>query len=202
MHHVKLGRLLILWILLLIGGCNSADQRLASYAQQASVQQAQQNEVIASQSHQITTQSGKVTSIAQELIAQTETARRELSQSQKQLQDEFHAERERMLRQRAQIDKEQQRIALAAVRAPVIAQAVLTSGLVLAALLPLLVTAYAVGRLPDESAGLESLARQLLDDFNPLAQDPDSLPLAALDVSAAVPGHAPSSIPDDRPQAD
>ena len=44
-----------------------------------------------------------------------------------------------------------------------IAQALMTGGLLLAALLPLLVTAYAVKRLPDQHAGHELLTSAMLE---------------------------------------
>ena len=50
-------------------------------------------------------------------------------------------------------------------RNPVIAQAVIAVALILAALLPLLITAYALRRLPEAGAAEELLTDALLEDL-------------------------------------
>src|SRR3954470_16830665 len=132
-------------------GCASGDRRLAEYAQRATEQQARQNERIAQQSESVAQQSLELASATQKLVEQDAVARRELIQAQNQLHEQNHVERSALDRQREQIHAEQKSALAAAVRDPVIAQAIITSGLFLAALLPLLVTAYAIRRLPAAS---------------------------------------------------
>jgi hypothetical protein len=166
MHRIDLLRhLLLLAILTLIIGCESGDERLANYAQQSTAQQTRQNDVIAEQSREMARQSQEVTSASQELIQQDAAARRELIQAQRRLQEHIHEERSGVDRQREQVDDERKAVAQASAREPLIAQAILTTGLIGAALLPLIVTAYAIRRLPDQSPASELFAGALLENF-------------------------------------
>src|SRR5690349_15327422 len=94
MHRIDLlRRLLLLAILIPILGCDSADERLASHAQHSTAQQARQNEAIAEQSRTMASQIQEVASAAHELVQQDALARRELLESQQQLQEHIHEER-------------------------------------------------------------------------------------------------------------
>jgi len=141
----------------LIGSCKSPDGRLADFAQRASDEQARQNHRMAQQSEAMTRQSQELTAAAHKLVEQDAAARRELIQAQDSFRRETHDERQELDRQRAVLEADRSAAATAAVRAPVVAQALLSGGLLLAALLPLLVTAYALKRLPVEQAGHELL---------------------------------------------
>jgi hypothetical protein len=166
MHRIDLlRRLLLLAILIPTLGCDSADTRLANYAQHSTAQQAKQNEAIAEQSRSMASQIQEVTSAARELVQQDAAARRELLEAQQQLQEHTHEERSVVDRQREQVETERKSMARASVREPLIAQAILTTGTLFAALLPLLVTAYAIRRLPDQSPATELFAGALLEDF-------------------------------------
>jgi hypothetical protein len=90
-------------------------------------------------------------------------------QVQQQLQLYAHAERSELGRQRAQLDADRKEAAIAVVREPVIAEALTSVGVILAALLPLLVTTCALSKLPDDNPAESLLAEELwaLDsDFN------------------------------------
>ena len=146
-------------------GCDSTDKRLAEYAQRATEQQARQNERMAQQSETVTRQSQELVSAAHELVEQDAAARRELIQAQKHLQQKIHDERAGVDRQREQLEIERKSLAKAAVREPLIAQAILATGMIAAALLPLLVTALALWRLPSQAPANELLSEYLLDGF-------------------------------------
>jgi hypothetical protein len=134
--------------LALIASCESQDARLAEYAQQATQQQALQNERMAQQTEAVTKQSAQIAAAAHDLVEQDAAARRELMQAHDKLHEQQHAERTVLDQQRQQLDQERRIAANAALRAPVVAQAVITGATVLAALLPLLVTVYALRRIP------------------------------------------------------
>jgi len=166
--------------MLLIASCESPDGRLASYAQRASEEQARQNHRMAQQSEAMTRQNQELTAAVHQLVEQDAAARRELIQAQDNFRRETHDERKELNRQRAALDAARSTAAAAAARAPVVAQALIAGGLLLTALLPLLVTAYALKRLPEEQAGHELLRGAALEfliseSLNPSA-GPRSLP--------------------------
>jgi hypothetical protein len=129
---------------------------LVEYAHQASERQAEQNKAMAEQSQAVIRENHQVTAAAQELVQQDALARRELIQAQDHIQQQNHTERSTLDRLRESLAQDQKESAQAAVRDPVIAAALVTIGLALAALLPLLVTALALHKLPaDDRADLE-----------------------------------------------
>jgi hypothetical protein len=152
--------------LILTAGCESHDQRLADYAQQAMDQQARQNETLARQSQQVAEQSQELARAAHDLVGQDAAARRELIDAQTTLQSQLHEERSSVDTQRQELHVERKSVAAAAIRDPVIAQAILVTGLILAALLPLLVTAYALRRLPDPGPSDTLLAETLIENLD------------------------------------
>jgi hypothetical protein len=148
---------------IMMTGCDSGDERLARYAQQATEQQARQNERMAQQSEAVARQSQELASAAHQLVEQDAAARRELLDAHDKLQAHQQSELSTLNRQRDELDAERKAFAQASIRDPVIAQAMITSALALAALLPLLVTMYALKRLPEQSLSDELLADTLLD---------------------------------------
>lgn len=161
MQQINVTRLALLTSLTAIvtTGCESQDRRLAQYAQRATEQQARQNERIAEQSEAVARQSQEVAAAAHKLVEQDAAARRDLIQAQEKLQHDNRSERSSLDNQRQQLVEERKAAAQAAVRDPVIAQAIITAGIFLAALLPLLVTLYALRRLPERHP-----TDELLDD--------------------------------------
>ena len=151
-------RLAALTILISLAGCDPPDQRLADFAKEANQQQARQSEQVARQSREIA-------SAAHDLVEQDAAARRELLEAQARHQEQFREQQAVIDQQRAQLHAERQDSAQAAVRDPVIAQAVIAAALILAALLPLIITAYALRRLPETGAAEELLTDALLEDL-------------------------------------
>lgn len=186
MVRAKLGPSVHLIVIVsLMTGCESRDQRLSEFAERATAQQARQNEAMARQSEQVTRQSQELAQAAHELVEQDATARRELIQAHERAQDQLQERQAGLDLQRQELHVERTEAAQAAVRDPVIAQALIVTGLILATLLPLIVTAYALRRLPDPSPGEALLAHALLDDLAPrptempLPRSPDALPAGA-----------------------
>jgi hypothetical protein len=156
---------LLLAVLILVTGCESHDEQLAEFAQRAADQQTQQNEAMARQSELVAQQGQEIASAARELVEQDATARREMIEAHAKLQSKLQGERHSIDVQRQELHAERQAAAAAAIREPVIAQAILVSGLILAALLPLLVTAYALRRLPHPGPSDQLLAETLIETF-------------------------------------
>lgn len=154
-----------LMMLIVMASCESQDRRLAEYAQRAAEQQARQNDRIAQQSEAVVKHSQEVTAAAHDLVEQDAAARRDLIQAQDKLQQQSQNERVSIDRQRQQLDAERKSAEHAAVRDPVIAQAIITGGLIVAALLPLLVTLYALRRLPEQRPVDELLGDTLLESL-------------------------------------
>jgi len=146
-------------------GCETADHRLVEYAQRATEQQVRQNERIAQQSETVAHQSLELASATHQLVEQDAAARRELIRAQNQLQQQNQVERSALNRQREKLAAEEKTALAAATRDPVIAQAIITAGLFLASLLPLLVTVYALRRLPVQAPLDEVLTESLLDQL-------------------------------------
>jgi hypothetical protein len=161
----SLGQLLLVPTLIGITSCESQDRRLVEFAQQSAEQQARHTERVAQQSESVVRHSQELTSAAHELVAQDAAARREIAQAHDQLQRQNQAERSVLDHQRATIEAERKAAAAATVRDPVIAEAIVSSGLVLAAALPLLVTLYALRRLPEPRPVDVLLGNTLLEEL-------------------------------------
>jgi hypothetical protein len=153
--------LLMILAAIAVLGCESQDRRIAEFAERAAQQQVQQNERIAQQSETVARQNQELASAAHQLVDQDAAARREMIEAHGQLQQQIFQERSGVDRQREQLNIERKSVLAATIREPVIAQAIVAGALILAALLPLLVTAYAIRRLPEQSAADELLAETL-----------------------------------------
>jgi hypothetical protein len=178
-------------------GCESRDERLANVAQNSMAEQARQNVSMAQQSHEIARQSGQLTKVAQDLVQQDAAARREIFGEHSRLQSQLHDERMSLEKRRREIDLDQQLLNAAMRRGPVVAEAIVTAGLVLAALLPLVVTVFALCRLPTCIAGSDQdLADAMLDELSGRSVLGDSDSHRALDQSSAPPrlGDRPDSV--------
>jgi len=182
----RLATLLKMLTLIVIASCESPDRRLAEYAQTATQQQSRQNERLAQQSEAVVKQSQEVAAAAHSLVEQDAAARRDLIQAQDQLQQQIQSQQTRLDLQRQKLDAERKSAAQAIVRDPVIAQAILSAGLFLAALLPLIVTAYTLRRLPNQNRVDELLADALLNglDVNPSSDLSPSSPRPLPDPAA------------------
>jgi hypothetical protein len=183
-NHLIHHPLLIILMTIPLAGCEPRDDRLSQFAEQATAQQARQNEQMAEQSQAVARQSQEITSAARQLVEQDAAARRELIQAQDRFQQQTHEERSALNRQHEHVHLERKAAAAAAIREPVIARAITTLGLILAALLPLVVTVYALRRLPDQGQSPvdELLANALLENLEVRAGGP--------------PGHDPPRLAD------
>ncbi len=159
MVHNNLGPsiLLVLLVTLTIG-CESRDERLAEFAERSSARQARQSEAMAEQSEELA-------AAAHQLVEQDAAARRELIQAHDQAQQQLAKRQADLDQQRLKLHAERQAAAQDAVRAPVIAEALIVVGLIVATLLPLLVTAYALYRLPETGPSDALLSSALLEDL-------------------------------------
>jgi len=157
--------ILSILLMLMIGltaGCESKDDRLVNLAEQSVQQQASQNKEIARQSRELASHSGELAEATHSLVEQDAASRRELIGAQAQFQTHVEMERRHLDQQRELLRSEQTSLAKAQVREPIVAQAIQVIGVVLAALLPLIVTAYALGRLPITAASDEELLSDVL----------------------------------------
>jgi hypothetical protein len=184
------GQWLMLMIALSSGGCESEDERLANYAQQATAQQARQNERIADQAQALSRHSQELTAATHDLVEQDATARRELLQAQHAWQQVQQQEEAGLQVQRQQLVAERQAVATAAARDPVIAEAIISAGTIVAALAPLLITIYALYRLPEARPTDEILGEHFLASWGEL-----HAPSAATSQACSVlPGSAPPGL--------
>ena len=158
-------RLAALTILIALAGCDPPDQRLVDFAEQANQQQARQSEQVARQSREIA-------SAAHDLVEQDAAARRELLEAQARNLEQHREQQAAIEQERQQLHEERREAAQAAARDPVISMALIAAALILAALLPLLVTAYALRRLPETGAAEELLTDALLEDLAALPSAP------------------------------
>jgi hypothetical protein len=147
-------------------GCSFSDERLAEYSERANDLQARQNEVTARQAESISQQSKQIAETAHELVEQDAAARRELVQAHEQARAELHRERVSLDDQRQTLEVERRGLAAARQRDPIIAESIGAAAVMLAALLPLLLAAYALRQLGSgstEEAVQEVLIRELVE---------------------------------------
>lgn len=192
-------------LLFLIAGCGSPapDDRLQKMAEQSLDRQAQQNEIIAEQSREVTRNTGDmldadaqarqdVIELQRELADSEAVARAELFRIQQdlverdaqgrqeltELQREAHAavakERQSIDRQREGLESERKKIAEDRQRAPVIAAAIAQFGLILACLAPLLLAAYLLHVLRHSSDDDAAVTELLVEEI--VAARPRFLP--------------------------
>lgn len=135
-------------VLVAMLGCSSdPDERLARFAEQSVATQKEQNQMLARQSEAVIRENQRVTEAAQALVEQDATARQEMVAAQRQLSEQFHAERSDIDRERAGLEQERREIAAQRQRDPVVAEAVHIVGMLLACLTPLALAGYALYRL-------------------------------------------------------
>ena len=183
-------------------GCDSGNDHL-EYSQQAMERQARQNEAMSQQSQQVVSQSRELAEAAHDLVEQDAASRRELIQAQAQVQSQIDKARRRIDQQHRELDSEQREMARARVYEPVIAQAIITGALFLAALFPLIVTAYALRQVPAVSGSDEELLTHLLlqelAGQVPVRDDRNSPAPSLLDGSQPLLGPVASDSPNREP---
>jgi hypothetical protein len=139
-----------------LSGC-SPDERLHKMAQQSLDRQAEQNQVIADQSKQ-------VTETTDSLVDADAQARREFAELQRETQAAISAERQSIDRQREELEKERRAVELDRRRAPVVAAAVTQVGVIIACLAPLALAAYLLYVLRHSSAEDEVVTQLLIEE--------------------------------------
>ena len=134
------------WPLALALGCSTADDRLRELSEQSVARQADQNKAIARQSQQ-------VAEAAHELVQADARARADLIAAQQSLETSLQAERSRLDQQRENLDQDRQALAAAKVREPIIANSILSAGLLVALVLPLVICIYLLRTLGTNDPG-------------------------------------------------
>jgi hypothetical protein len=169
-------RLIVLAVFILmamiLSGC-SPDERLYEMAQESLDRQAEQNQVIADQSKQ-------VSETTDNLVDADAQARKEFAELQRETQAAISVERQSIDRQREELRKERRAVELDRRRAPVIAAAVTQVGLVIGCLAPLALAAYLLYVLRHSSAEDEVVTQILIEEV--MADQPRLL-LGRADVS-------------------
>ena len=167
---------------LLASGCPSPDERLLELSQESLERQATQNDHIASQSQE-------TAEASRQLVEADAQARREMLEVHRELQ----AERNGLDRQHDELERERKQITQARHRDPIIANALLTIGMLIVSVLPLLVCIHLLrglwGATPDEAVGelliaeLASETSALLPIDSPRLPAPGDAPRLAEDAS-------------------
>ena len=150
----------LILVVMTLTGCGP-DERLHKMSQQSLDRQAEQNQVIAEQSRQ-------VTETTDSLVDADAQARREFAELQRETQAAISVERQSIDRQREELEKERHAVDLDRRRAPVIAAAVTQVGLIIACLAPLCLAAYLIyvlrHSLADDEAVTQILIEQVMAD--------------------------------------
>jgi len=147
-------------------GCSAdPDERLARFAEQSVATQKQQNEMLARQSEAVIRENQRVTEAAKALVEQDATARQEMVAAQRQLSEQFHAERSGIDRERTALEQERREIATQRQRDPVVAEALHVVGSLLLCLTPLALAGYALSRLDRGRGDGEELGELLVAEL-------------------------------------
>jgi hypothetical protein len=144
-------------LLVVLAGCEK-DETLTEMARQTTAEQARQNERAAQQTQQIAEAS-------KHLVAADSDSRRELISAQRDLQGDVSQERRVVDERLDALESERRRIALERQQAPVVAQALLTIGVIVASLLPLSVAVYLVRYLATSHEPGVELGNLLAEDL-------------------------------------
>ena len=153
--------------LTMLAGCTKpVDERIAQMAQQSLDAQAQQNERLVQQNHQ-------VIEASKELVSKDADARREMANIQHGLQ----ADQREVGKQRDVLERERRQIADQRFRDQAVSGAITTIGLLLVAALPLGVAIYMLRAVRHTEASDTVLTEVLVDEL--LAEQPRLLPRQA-----------------------
>lgn len=150
---------LILGLIPLIAlvGCEE-DEKLTEMARQTTAEQARQNQRAAQQTQQIAEAS-------KSLVEADSASRKELISAQRDLQGDVSQERRVVDERLDSLEAERRRLAIERQQAPVVAQALLTIGAIIASLLPLSVAVYLVRYLATSHEPGVELGNLLAEDL-------------------------------------
>ncbi|MCA9116816.1 MAG: hypothetical protein KDA79_17170 [Planctomycetaceae bacterium] len=181
-------RLMLLTITLRIFGCSSdsADDEYRRLVEDLSRQQVAQQEALIQQSQDLTEAS-------KQLVDADATARRELSEMQSRLQQEFASGRQSIDGQRQKLDNERREIATQRHRDPLIATALLQTVTLIVAALPLVLLLLLIRATRNEPVQLP-LAELLVEDL--VAEKPLLFPGPVSPQRALISPDEPAESPD------
>lgn len=151
---------LMVLVMTLTAGCSPPDERLHRLAQQSLDRQAEQNQQMGNQTHEI----AKAT---RELVEADAKARKEVISLQADLQKDVGQERSSLDRQHEDLEKERIQIAAQRHRDPIIAAAIADAAILLACLAPLLLCWLVLRCLREEpldAAVGELLIQEIVSD--------------------------------------
>ena len=156
-------------LLATIAGCGrSPDERLAEFAQQTMTEQIKQNDRMADQSQAVVEESHQLAEAAKELVERDAEARRELLAAQTELTSQLNGQQEKVYEGHQQLEQDRREIAGQRHRDPIVAAVIQNFGLVIACLLPLLVSVFVIRQMqsqePDHAAVVELLTLELTSE--------------------------------------
>jgi hypothetical protein len=100
---------LLILIVSLMTGCESRNERLVNYAQEATQPQVRQNEAIARQSEHAAKHSQELATAAHELVEQDAATRRDLNQAHERIQQQLGEQQADIDQQRQELHAERRR---------------------------------------------------------------------------------------------
>ena len=160
---------LALLMLGVVGGCGSSpDERLADFAEQTMTEQIKQNDRMADQSQAVVEESHQLAKAAKALVEHDAEARRELIAAQQELTSQLNGQQSAIHTGHQQLEQDRREIAEQRHRDPIIAAVIQNFGLVIACLLPLLVSVFVIRQMqsqePDHAAVAELLTLELTSE--------------------------------------
>jgi hypothetical protein len=151
-------------------GCSSSDDRYVELSQQSVARQAEQNRQMAQQSQ-------RVAEATHELVQADARARTEMFDAQRSLEEALQVERAKLDGERDRLEQDRQALAQAKVREPIIASAIISAALLVAAILPLILAIYLIrafrSREPEQDLA-ELLVLELISEQSMLLPAPQA----------------------------
>jgi hypothetical protein len=136
----------------LLIGCTPSDDRLVNLSREANERQARQNGIIAEQSRSLAAERQSLANATSLLIERTGANQKELLSTFDKQSGVLAKERQQLQVESSRLLAQKEQLAVAQIREPLIAQAIMSLGLVLACLAPLALCAwlFAHANRPDE----------------------------------------------------
>jgi hypothetical protein len=180
-HHRSVAMFAAVVLLTTIVGCGrSPDERLANLAQQTMSEQIKQNDRMVDQSQAVVEESHQLAEAAKELVEHDAEARRELIAAQQELTSQLNGQQSAIYTGHEQLEQDRRDIADQRHRDPIVAAVIQNFGLVIACLLPLLVSVFVIRQMqsqePDHAAVVELLTLELTSDEPRLLPGPQQRP--------------------------
>ena len=177
MKHLRRVTMCLALLIPGIVGCGRApDERLAEFAQQSMAEQRKQNDRIADQSQAVVEESHQLAEAAKELVEHDAEARRELIAAQTELTTQLNEQQSAIYIGHDRLELDRRDIADQRHRDPIVAAVIQDFGLVVACLLPLLVSVFVIRQMqsqePDHAAVAELLTLELTSDEPRLLPSP------------------------------